>query len=341
MLFSPERIRESLLELYLIIVCQLPKKYQVSTAQTLIFVQNKTDISKNNLNLSQKAAESLVTTNSITILTPFLLLPMDLWMSRYSSILTVNFLLTALLTLPTAALAISNIESERLEPTPEGLSGQLEAAIENKSGNSDTEDSSYGGKVTYKQSPQQWLFIIAKEYGKSNEVKSKDNQFAHLRWSYDLTPVLSAELFTQYQDDDFTRLTSRVLLGGGGRFNLPYSNNELKLAVGIGGFHVKEKYELNTYNSSDKYWRANTYLSYTHAVNPQVLFVATGYYQPRIQDAADTQVLFNANAIIKMNDSLKLKLSYSLRHDSKPPEDDGLEIEETDKEQKISIVYQF
>lgn len=245
------------------------------------------------------------------------------------------------ITFSLSAFSINNIENERLAPAPEGISGQLEAAIETKSGNSDTEESSYGAKLIYAQAPQQWLLMASREYGKSNDVKSKDNQFAHLRWTYALNTLVSSELFTQYQDDDFTRLTSRVLLGGGGRMHLPYSSDTLKLAIGLGAFHVREKYELNTFTTSDSYWRANSYISYKQAVTPQVLLVATGYYQPRIHDAPDTQVLLDANAIINMSEQLKLKLSYSVKHDSKPPEDDGLEIAKTDRESKLSIMYQF
>lgn len=249
--------------------------------------------------------------------------------------------LAVMISLPSVSVAISNIENERLAPPAEGLSGQVELSIQGKSGNSDTEDNSIAGKLLFKRTQNQWLAMIAQEYGESNGTKSKDNQFAHLRWTHELTSTVASELFTQYQDDDFTRLTSRVLIGGGARFNLLSSAENLTLAIGAGSFHVSESYKLNTLNTSDDYWRANTYISYKHALNQQLSFVTTGYYQPRINEAADTLVLLNANVLVKMTDKLKVKLSYSVKHDSKPPEDEGLDIEQTDREHKVSVIYHF
>lgn len=243
------------------------------------------------------------------------------------------------------ANAITNIESQRLKPAPEGLSGEVSFKLDGKSGNSDEEDLGLSGRANYKQQQNLWFVIASKEYGETNDVKDTDKSFLHGRWVHEHNNKLAGEAYVQYQDNEFTRLVSRYLAGGGARYTLVAQPNKLNLAIGAGAFYVKEHQDLDTYNEKSDYLRFNSYASYKQQINDHVSVVATGYYQPRASDFKDFTILLNTSLYAKLSEQLKLQLSLNVTHDSQPPSnneaDPVIDVEHTDTEYSLSLVYEF
>ncbi|MCG8668434.1 MAG: DUF481 domain-containing protein [Pseudomonadales bacterium] len=243
------------------------------------------------------------------------------------------------------ANAITNIESQRLAPLDQGLSGHVELTIDGKSGNSEEEDYGLSARVNHLNESDLFFVIASKEYGTSNDTKDTDNNFVHGRWVHDLGDRWATEAFVQYQDDEFTRLLSRYLAGGGARWEAINIPNLKQLTFGAGAFYVTEKQDFSTYEDEQDYLRINSYASYKHQLNDNVSVSCTAYYQPRASKLSDYNLLVNAAMSAKLSEQLKLRLAFKVTHDSEPPKNldsnPPIDIESTDTEYAASFIYEF
>lgn len=256
-----------------------------------------------------------------------------------------NFVAVSLSFLTLPALAITNIESQRLNPIPEGLSGQVEFQFDGKSGNSEEEDYALNGRLNLKRQQDLWFMIASHEYDKSNGNKDTDKSFAHGRWVHHYSSTWAGEAFVQYQDNQFTRLLSRYLVGTGARYTMLDGDDKFNLALGAGAFYVREREDLSTYEANTDYLRLNSYVSYKQQLNEQVSIVSTAYYQPKASEFDDYNILWNTSLISKLSTNLKLKLAFVISHDSEPPKNPKanppIDVESTDSEYSVSIIYEF
>lgn len=241
--------------------------------------------------------------------------------------------------------AITNIENQRFDPLPQGNSGSFELTIDGQSGNSEEQDYGVAGRFNHKNEGDLYFLIATKDYGKSNDLKDTDKSFVHARWVHQLDVKLSSEAFAQYQDDEFTRLLSRYLTGGGIRYRLFNQPKVKSLAVGAGAFYVFENEDLETFERKQDYLRFNSYASYKHQFNEHVGLVATAYFQPRASEFSDYNLLLNASLISKLTEQLQLKVALKITHDSKPPQNfdaqPPISVEKTDTEYSAALVYDF
>ncbi|MDX1694189.1 MAG: DUF481 domain-containing protein, partial [Ketobacteraceae bacterium] len=234
---------------------------------------------------------------------------------------------------------------QRLQPLPEGVSGQVAFQFDGKSGNSEEEDYALSGRLNLKKASDLWFLIASREYDKANGVKDEDKSFVHGRWVHRYNPVWAGEAFVQYQQNEFTRLLSRYLAGGGVRYTAIDDNDDLNLALGAGAFYVKEEEDLSTFETQKDYLRFNSYISYKQQINDHVSIISTAYYQPRASEFDDFNILWNTSLFTQLSDRLKLQLALNVTHDSEPPENPDAEppvdVDQTDAEYSVSIVYEF
>ncbi|PIE42665.1 MAG: hypothetical protein CSA49_00025 [Gammaproteobacteria bacterium] len=242
------------------------------------------------------------------------------------------------------ANAIKNIESQRLTPIEEGMSGHVELKIDGKSGNSDEQDYGLSGRINHQQGKDLIFIIASKAYEKSNGRKDTDKSFIHGRWVHNLQEPMASEVFAQYQDNEFTRLLSRYLIGGGIRYTM-IQDTDINLILGAGAFYMKEKEDLGSYQTSENYSRLSSYASYKHQLNKNVSIISTAYVQPRIGRMDDYNILLNGSLLTRLNEQLKLKLAVNVTYDSEPPRNLAttpvIDVKSTDTEYSVSFVYQF
>ncbi len=249
-------------------------------------------------------------------------------------------LATILCTLPISANAIVNVENMRVGPDQPGISGNIDASISGKRGNTDKNEYGVDGRIQHVQEKTTDFIVVSYDYGEANDVENTNKSFIHGRHVERMKPKQAWEAFAQAEKNKFARLSFRGLVGGGLRFTVAEEANRIGLYVGAGAFFSRETLEARaglTDHGSENFSRANFYVSYKHKINSQVSVISTTYYQPRLGDARDTRALEQAALAVKMSDRLSLKVALDISHDSRPPQ----AVEKTDTSFSTGISYQF
>ncbi len=259
------------------------------------------------------------------------------WTSRPGPLLT-GPLLAVAVSLPMGTQAIVNIESQRSEATAEPLQGHLELGLSGDSGNSDRNEWRLGGRLQWSpSSTARLLFIGRLNYGESRGVRSSNRAFAHLRLTRQSSPGRAIEFFGQMESDEFSRLNLRALLGAGLRLTRPGDDD--RQAFGIGLYHAWERLSDDGLadQTSEQFWRANTYWHLQKALSPRLTVSSTLYLQPRIGPVTDLRILEQLACEIPLLTTLKFRLSLDLTHDSRPPAG----VEQTDLHYRSTFRYDF
>ncbi len=243
--------------------------------------------------------------------------------STTSSSIFAALLFIAILS-PHFASAQVNIEKTRVED-PEGLSFTLSSNVSIRAGNQERYDIGTSARLDYKIDKNHVFLLGNVGYGKSDTRVYRNRSFAHLRFNHDVSRAITAELFGQIENDEFTLLQIRVLAGVGIR--VPYLQRE-NIAIYQGTSFMFEHEELDQnrvfeHPASITANRWNNYINIRLQLNENVSLFNTGYIQPRFDDMEDFRVLLDTILEISFNAHFSFTTSLNLRYDSRPP--DGLE----------------
>ena len=256
-----------------------------------------------------------------------------------------QFMILCCLISTAPAWAISNIESQNPGQPEEGLEGTIKVGLTGKTGDSREKDYQGSSKITWRFNDDVFLGLIERNYGTTRDIKDTDDAFAHGRWTHLLSDTWAVEGFGQWEEDEFSNLESRVLLGGGGRYVVAQEEDVYSFSLGLGVFREREKLDLQTYNETNYAWRANTFYAYKHQLNPQVFIVSTAYFQPNIDDWDDIRALVNLGLSVKLTETLNLQVDYKITHDSQPAQnlnaEPPIDNYKTNSEYSTSLVYKF
>lgn len=237
------------------------------------------------------------------------------------------------LTLPLAASAFESIESDEIATPAAGASGGISAAIDGRSGNTERENYTVGGRLHYQARDTGMLLVTEHSRGKADDTEIEDNTWVHARYRDEFQRGLAAEAFVDHLVDDFRLLDSRTQLGAGVRFTLAYTENERAVHAGIGALHEWE----DQAGRDDNYWRLNTYVSYKRQLNPQTRVLFTLLYQPSLEDSSDHLVTVEPALVVGLAQHLDLKLGVRFQHDTETPRG----IEEDDTRYVTALSYRF
>lgn len=196
---------------------------------------------------------------------------------------------------------------------------EISVSAEKKEGNTDVEK--YSGGFSFGSQPSkkhQHIFLINTTYGESQGVTDVNNSFAHYRYQYKFDG-LDWELFTQFEQDEFTQIKLRALLGTGLRIKL-YDKENLSFHNGYGIFYEHTDYSKSSVQSTENFGRANIYLSMNYTFDTKSIFSLTGYFQPKVDEMDDYHTLVDASLSMPINTWSSLSLVYQLQHDNMPPE---------------------
>ena len=244
-----------------------------------------------------------------------------------------------------SAQAISNIESQRPGPPPEGWSGNIEFSASGKSGDVDEDRYAAGGRLGFRAGNNTVFGVLQAAETRSEGVKTADESFAHLRGIHQYSDWFAGEAFVQFQENEFASLLSRYLAGGGGRFKLFSEQDSYSVYMGLGVFHEWEHTDLGTFTDRQKTWRLNNYWSYQHQLNEQVNWYGTLYLQPDIDNFDDYRTLLDTGFVVRLTGSLRMRVSYNLRHDSAPPRNllavPVIDREKTNSQYITAFMYEF
>jgi hypothetical protein len=208
---------------------------------------------------------------------------------------------------PSMSLAqVVNIEGDR-DKKKEGLHGSIESGFTLLNGNIRVLQTQHTLRLDYDVGKDHLLLMGSKGYGKQDGKTFQNDSFAHMRWTSMWARRTGSEIFSQVQQDEFKRLTLRVLLGGGVRFALN------PLSIGVGGMLDYEEV-----GQADLVGRASTYLSYFNSWGDLGARLVV-YYQPLFSDPSDYRLSSVGAIEFKANSIFSLSNEASYLYDTAPP----------------------
>lgn len=238
-----------------------------------------------------------------------------------------------------AVYAIVNVSDLHLAEYKSGPGGDLAASLSSLSGNSNQQQYELGTSIRWIQADHSHFLLLDRSYGESQSVAYIDKAFIHQRNIWQRSPGFAWEIFLQTEQDQFARLGSRHLLGGGARFSHQLGNTG-KLHLGTGLFEEQETL-FNSGTTSDGgtqiLARANLYLVIQFKLDKQLTLVSSTYFQPDLANPTDYRLLEQASLKYKLNQAMSLKLNLDIKHDNAPPQT----IKTTDTGLNLGLEYNF
>lgn len=244
-----------------------------------------------------------------------------------------TLVLGSTLCLPLSGFAFVSVESDQIGTPAQGVSGQGSVAIDGRSGNTDRESYTVGGRLHY-QAGDTGMFLLADHNrAKADDQEIEDNTWVHGGYRDEFQRGLAAEAFVDYLKDDFRWLENRTQLGAGLRFTLDEVANQRGIYAGVGALHEWE----DQANADDHYWRLNTYLAYKRQLNEQTRILFNLSYQPQLDHGSDYLIGTEAAVLVKLATHLDLKVGVKYEFDNAAPAG----IDEDDTRYMTSLNYNF
>jgi len=237
----------------------------------------------------------------------------------------------------TTASAIVNIEDRRDEGDADGTFRTARLSISGDSGNTDRSDIGAGLRLFRRKQGSEALLLTDYAYGESRGIKNRNRSFLHLRYGSTFRPATMVEGFAQAEQDDFARLRFRGLVGAGLRFLS--RGDTTRASLGVGAFHSWERLTdtVPGERSDEQLWRANLYFSIDHKLKTGLVLHSSTYLQPRIGPVTDFRVLEQFACSVPVTESIGLRLSLDILHDSRPPRT----VERTDVHYRTTLEVRF
>lgn len=231
-----------------------------------------------------------------------------------------SLVLLCFMVLSADAFAIVNMDGLHFKDSDKTFSSDFELNLSGSTGNSENSTAAANGQFSWKKEKSINLAILGYQYGEVNQIENTNKSFIHLRHIHNINDSYDAEFFTQIEQNNFTRLEYRGLLGTGLRFT-PLESSDHHAFIGIGAFYSKEKIKPVTGLTDEGIEtavRANLYFLTKHKFTSHLNNSNAFYYQPDIEEFSDYRALFQSKLDFKINENLKFRLSLDVSHDSKP-----------------------
>jgi len=238
----------------------------------------------------------------------------------------------------TSLFAIIDIASVDFGDKEKGFSGAAYGSFQKSRGNTDKDETEYGGRIQYDTNKTITWLQGAVEDDKVNGQANADNIFVHLRHIRQTsTPSWAMEFYGQLRQDEFKSLKNRTLFGAGPRYKIADSKSYGKLFAGLSVMDERIRYTDNTINPDEHNYRASSYLSYQITINDNLEFSYLGYYQPKLDNGSDYMIASTAELIMHLTEVFDMSYLIEFDYDAQPAYD----VAQTDIRQKLSFVYRF
>jgi len=237
------------------------------------------------------------------------------------------------------ATAIVNMDGLHFDSEEETFNVYLDLTASGSSGNSNTTKAALNTQFSWIAEKSINLAILGYQYGESNNDRVVNKSFIHYRYIRKFNNIMDWELFTQLEQNEFTRLSYRALLGLGVRFSVAKSEKH-RAFLGAGGFYSKEKTAFTaglTDDGVEEFTRASFYFLSKYKISSAINFSNALYYQPRLSSLSDYRALLESKFDFKINDSLSFRLSLDVAYDSQPSQT----IETTDVSYMTGLTFNF
>lgn len=251
-------------------------------------------------------------------------------MVRYSSLLFLFFSLPS--------FAITNIENERLNNSSEGTKGSISLSLDGKIGESDKVSLGTALKLIRSYRRDELIALISRDYAEVDDEVNTDESLVHLRYLTKHTRNWGHEVFTQYEEDQFSDMSKRWLLGAGVRYTLtPNPEQQHANHLGVGAFYEEETYDESITDPNQKNIRLNLYWAYRNQMAENILYTSTLYFQPEFENLSDEKGLWQNTLTISVTSTISLSLTWDVEHDTDTP--DG--TNDTETSYNSVLIYNF
>jgi len=239
----------------------------------------------------------------------------------YHTLFSRSLLILSLL-VPLPVLAIVNVENAIIGPEKDGISHVANVAVNGASGNTDKSSIKADLLSQWKHKKQTEFLMLRYNYGTSRGKVDSNKAFLHLRHRTDLNKQWAVEMLAQIGRNPFSRLSRRMLLGGGLRLTILEKAGVAAVYLGMGGFYEDERLSITaaTNDTNSRLWRSSNYLVFKRRFNKQLRVNSTTYYQPAFGQFNDYRLLEEMSAYVKVMDNIDLKLMLDFSFDSQPPQ---------------------
>lgn len=252
---------------------------------------------------------------------------------------TISLLATIVILYPCKAWSIVNMDNLHFKQHQEGVSGSVSFQASSSSGNTKTSNVSFNNQLQWNSDKHINLLVLGYEYGETNDTRNLNKSFIHGRHVWHYADSIDYEFYAQAEENEFTRLTYRGLLGTGLR--LPFADIDNHTAyLGLGAFREVEKIaplDGSPQEDIKRTGRWNIYLMSRYRLSDRIKFSNTLYWQPRMADSGDRRALFVSLLDLRTTRQFSVQFSFEYAYDSQPPEG----VEKKDAQLKTGIAYSF
>lgn len=231
---------------------------------------------------------------------------------------------------PAPAQIVNTLDG--FDPDERGTSGSAAVGFDAQGGNTDVVEIGAEGNLRFVTDRHTLRLMAGYDFEQADGEDQSDDSFVHLRHNRRLTHGLHSLLFAQWQRNPFQRLTRRVLLGAGARFDaLADERGHLTL----GAAHMAEFERVEDIDDTTAQ-RLSAYLDTSWSVGKATV-AANTFVQPRWSDFGDVRAIGSLGIESPLGGGLALGFTGTVTYDARPPDD----VEETDWEVTTGFRYAF
>jgi len=221
------------------------------------------------------------------------------------------FILLFILNLYGLSAQVVNIENKRFYNDSSKFTGR--AKFETEGFKNIETVFNFGGSINlqYHHGPHKLMFVGDMNYLVSDSTVVDNIAYAHLRYNYQLTKIVTLEAYVQYQFNKILKISSRSLGGAGVRLKI-FDNAHNKIFYGLGAFYEKQ---IDTPDQLE--WtaaRMSSYLTYHLQITHFMELANSFYYQPNISRLSDKRLLDEFSIMIDATKWLTFESTLAFIH---------------------------
>ena len=180
-------------------------------------------------------------------------------LNNLRSVFVKRFIVVAVFLVALPAYAIVDVHDEYFSNFDVSTFSVFNFNFKGSSGNKDQSAFKLQNHTIHRQKDSTWLFVGSIDVAETNQIKSEDSTFAHLRYTHKLSGPHGAEIFSQYSQDVFKRLERREVLGAGYRYEWIEGKQDQRSVLGTGIIREHERYV--DIEQAQRLWRGNLYVT--------------------------------------------------------------------------------
>lgn len=173
--------------------------------------------------------------------------------------------------------------------------------------------------IQWKRPHNLYLFLGDYSFLKGADKNLINKSLVHFRYNHKFTPVTFFEAFTQFQNNEITRIDKRALWGAGLRFRIRRHNKKLWMYMGLAVMYEYEEVALKP-KAYIRCFRNSSYLSLIWKPDSILTIISTTFFQPILDAPSNFRVLNQETVDMAITKKLSLTLSWDFLYDKTPAE---------------------